>query len=321
MENSNSQELVMFYNVENLFSPDKKPVHKLDPTISGLTNWDERKYQHKLSKIAQVFDLVRKEEGVLPMLIGLSEIHGQTPLENLVALEPLDSNYGIVHYESLDERGVDVALLFDKSKIEIVHAEPITFFFETDPQSPVNYDTTRDVLFCKVRYLKNKDLINVFVCHLPSKREKDVNRDKRVHILSEIRERIIKLNLAGEATILCGDFNENPDADYLNNLLYNDEFNKILHNPFLDLYNRGFFSAFHLKSGLVFDQIYLSTEFFTADYQLQFQEAKVFSPEKLRSGNKDYSNRPFRTYAGTRYLGGYSDHFPVIIKLLQHLNN
>ncbi|TXF77385.1 endonuclease/exonuclease/phosphatase family protein [Chryseobacterium sp.] len=318
MQNSDSNELIAFYNVENLFLPDKTPVHKQDPTVSGLRNWDSRKYQSKLAKIASVFEFMKQEHGVIPMLIGLCEIHGQQPLNELVRLKPFDSRYGVVHFDSMDERGMDVALLYDKDKLEIIHSEPISFFFGIDEGTAAYYDTTRDILYCKARY--ESKIIHLFVFHLPSKREKDINKPRRDFILKEIRERIIKLTQAKEAVVVCGDFNENPDAESLNKLLYDDNFSKILTNPYGELYNNGVFSTFHMKDGLVFDQIIFSKEFIQPGFPLKFINAKVFNSSKLLSSDKKFIGRPFRTYAGTRYLGGYSDHFPVFIELLQNKN-
>lgn len=307
-------ELFAFYNVENLFLPDPPSNHRLDPTKSGLRNWDERKYRDKLFKISHVFQLMKEETGILPCMIGLSEISGRQVLEDLVEMSPLNSQYGIVHYNSMDERKVDVALLYDKSKIEIIDSEAITFFFEIADNNPENYDTTRDVLFSKVKY--KEEIINVFVAHLPSKREKDINQPKRNYILSEIRNRILQIvNVEKENVILCGDFNENPDDEYLMKILFDDKNQKVLQNPFQELYSTKNYSAYHYKSGLLFDQILLSQSFFENDQHLSFYDAKIFKPEKLRSRNKMFSERPFRTYAGTRYLGGYSDHFPVFVVL------
>ncbi len=70
-------ELFAFYNVENLFLPDPPSNHRLDPTNSGLRNWDERKYRDKLFKISHVFQLMKEETGILPCMIGLSEISGR----------------------------------------------------------------------------------------------------------------------------------------------------------------------------------------------------------------------------------------------------
>lgn len=314
MDHPRTKELVAFYNVENLFPADSPQVHRLDPTNSGLRNWDDRKYQNKIFKIAQVFDLIQETEGVLPMMIGFSEIQGQKPLEDLIKMPPFNSNYGVVHYDSMDERGVDVALIYNKSKIEILSSEPITYFFEFDGKNLGKYDTTRDVLFCRVKYLS--EIINIFVLHLPSKREKDINRPKRDYILQELRERIINIQKnSNEPVIICGDFNENPDAENIENVVYDDQFNKILTNPYLKLFKNNIFSTFHYKSGLLFDQMILSNSFFENDSLLQFKEAKVFNHDKLMNKDEAFKGRPFRTYAGTRYLGGYSDHFPIIIEL------
>ena len=312
--NEELKELVAFYNVENLFPPDLPSVHRLDPTRSGLRNWDDRKYKNKLFKIAHVFQLIEEREHVLPMLIGLSEVSGQSPLDELVTMEPFNSHFGVIHYDSLDERGVDVALLYDKNKIEIISSEPISYFFEINDPNPANYDTTRDVLYCKAKYAG--EIINIFVLHLPSKREKDINEPKRTFILSKLREKVMEISAdSKEAVIICGDFNENPDADNINDMLYDNEVNRILINPYLDLFKTNKFSTFHYKNGLLFDQILFSNHFFNSDYVLQYEDAEIFNHEKLAVWEKKLAGRPFRTYAGSRYLGGYSDHFPVYTKL------
>lgn len=313
MEDFLNKELIMFYNVENLFSPDPKPKHKLDPTISGFRNWDERKYQNKLHKIAHVFRLIEEQEAVLPMIVGLAEVYGEQNLKDLVKLEPFNENFGIVHYDSLDERGVDTALLYDKRKLQVIDSEAISFVFEHDVYSRENFDTTRDVLFCKLKF--KEEILNVFVLHLPSKREKDVNKPKRDFIISSVKQRILKLyEGSDEAVIVCGDFNENPTAENLSMLLYNAE-DQILVNPFMELYNSKIYSTFHYREGLLFDQILLSKRFYREVFSLRYEEAMVFNSEKISSWNKKYRRRPFRTYAGTRYLGGYSDHYPVLVRL------
>ncbi|WP_419869929.1 endonuclease/exonuclease/phosphatase family protein [Chryseobacterium sp. CT-SW4] len=306
-------ELFSFYNVENLFLPDPPPVHRLDPTRSGLRNWDYRKYKNKLFKISHVFQLMKEENGVLPFMIGLAEVSGRKVLEELVEMPPFNSEYGIIHYNSMDERKVDVALLYDKNKIEIIDSDPITFFFEIIDENTDNYDTTRDVLYSKVKY--KGEIINVFIAHLPSKREKDINEPKRAFILKEIREKILKIVYEDkEDVILCGDFNENPDDEKLMKIVYGDNHMKMLENPFLTLFSARNYSTFHYKSGLLYDQIILSKSFFEGNKTLSFQEACVFSSEKISSRDRKFEGRPFRTYAGTRYLGGYSDHFPVYVK-------
>lgn len=306
-------EMFSFYNVENLFLPDPEPAHRLDPTKSGLKNWNEKRYRNKLFKISHVFQLMKEENGTLPFLIGLSEVSGRKVLEDLVEMEPFNSEYGIVHYNSMDERKVDVAMLYHKDKVEIIDSETITFFFEIiNRKNTENYDTTRDVLFSKIKY--KGTVINVFVAHLPSKREKDVNKPKRDFILNEIHGRILKIvNNEKEHVILCGDFNENPDDENLVKILYDNNHEKVLVNPFQELFQTRNYSTFHYKSGLLYDQIIMSESLFAHDV-LNFQSAHIFNSERISSQTRNFKGRPFRTYAGTRYLGGYSDHFPVFVK-------
>ena len=315
MVNNALKELVAFYNVENLFSPDPPAVHPLDPTPSGLRNWDERRYRNKIQKVAQVFELMREAEEALPMIIGFSEIQGQSPLDELAVMSPFNSEYGVVHYDSMDERSVDVALLYDKNKLELISSEPITYFFEIKDNNPANYDTTRDILRCKFRY--SGEIINVFVLHLPSKREKNINKPKREFILNDIHKKIINIiSKTTEAVLICGDFNENPDDENITNLLYDSDLNKMLVNPSLELYKNKNFSTFYYKDGLLFDQILLSNNFFEENSALKFAEAKVFNHPKLANWVGNFKGKPFRTFAGTRYLGGYSDHFPVLTQFL-----
>lgn len=307
-------ELFSFYNVENLFPPDPESKHKLNPTYSGLRNWDERKYRNKLLKIAHVFRMMKDQNAALPFMIGLAEVSGKSVLEDLVQLEPFTGNYGIVHYPSRDERKVDVALLYDKEKLQLISSEAITFDFENVYKNTENVDTTRDVLHAKVRY--KEQVINVFVVHLPSKRGKDINKPKRNFILKEIRNRILhSIDEDREPVILCGDFNENPDHENVTDVLYDHMQKRRLENPFEPLFFKKKYSVFHHKCGMLFDQIILSEDFFSKDLGLVFQEAAVFSPEKICTRDRKFAGRPLRTFAGTRYLGGYSDHFPVFVRL------
>ncbi len=119
------------------------------------------------------------------MIIGLAEINNQENLKDLVELEPFSNNFGIVHYDSLDERGVDTALLYDKRKISVLDSEAISFVFEKHHENPDDLDTTRDVLHCRLNYY-NQKIINVFVAHLPSKREKDIINFAQYHHLEFI---------------------------------------------------------------------------------------------------------------------------------------
>lgn len=300
----NNKELMMFYNLENLFLPDF--FHTKNK--SGLKNWTPKRYENKLHKIAHVFELIEKTEKILPMLVGIAEIQDEKVIQDLLEKEVFKDQYHYVHFDSMDERGVDVALLYDKEKIEILYAEPLTYFFEIEDDNPDNYDTTRDVLYCRVRY--QKEVFNLFVVHLPSKREQDVNAPKRGFILQKIKEKATEIiDKEKEMVFILGDFNENPNEQNVLNLVDENRF----FNPFLDLFKNRKYSTFYKRFGLTFDQIIYSINL--RNHGFECQKAKIFNHEEIRNYDKKFKGRPFRTYVGTRYLGGYSDHFPVYIQL------
>ncbi|MDO5614836.1 MAG: endonuclease [Cruoricaptor ignavus] len=300
--------MIFFYNVENLFPPDirnKKPV-------SGLRNWNEERYQQKLNNIVKVLELLKQEKKEFPTLIGLCEVQGEKPILDLLENDIFNHSFGFVHYDSMDERGMDVALLYDKSKVEILSSETISFLFEIDDKNPENYDTTRDVLHCKVKY--ENTIIHIFILHLPSKRELNINKPKREFILNEVKKKIGIIN--SESVVVMGDFNENPDSEMMQNFVHHTENELRLINPFLDIFKSRGFSTFHQKTGLLFDQIILSEDFFqTKENALSFVSAGVFNHQKISNFDRRFFGRPYRTYVGTRYLGGFSDHFPVIVQL------
>lgn len=305
MENNGSKEIFAFYNVENLLLPDLPPVHKSDPTASGLRNWDERKYRIKLSKIAQVFQLIAESEGVMPALIGLCEVQGRQPLDELLLMKPFQ-NYEAAHFGSPDLRGIDVALLYNPSKLQLISSQSLNLDKINGKASEIQ--ATRDILRCKFQY--SGEILTVFVLHLPSKRDHDVNKRQRVFILEQLKNLIMEIP-QGEAVIVCGDFNANPDEEIIQNFISKDSV-ILMHNPFEELLAAEKFSTFHRANGLLFDQIVLSDDFYRSEFPLKFKAAKVFSHEKLRLRDRKISGRPAKTFAGTRYLGGYSDHFPVL---------
>lgn len=310
MEQEN-REFVMFYNVENLFPPDEKFAKGESKKFSGLKKWNEWRYKNKLYRLNHLFELVKSEKKELPMLIGLAEIADNSVLEDLLRQPVFEGKYDFIHYDSLDERGVDTALLYDKTKINYIDSETISFIFEFEADVKDGIDTTRDVLQCKLEY--KGEIINVFVLHLPSKREQDINQPKRDYILNTVKERVLELSKNREAVMILGDFNENPYAENINYLLYKEGSDKLLENPFIQLYNQREYSTFYQKQGLLFDQIILSEDFYTQSFVLKFEKAEIFSHQDIRNKDGRHLGKPFRTYIGTRYLGGYSDHFPVLI--------
>ena len=133
--------------------------------------------------------------------------------------------------------------------------------------------------------------------------------------MHSVKERVLELTKhQKEPVMILGDFNENPYAENINFLLYHDGLDKLLENPFINLYGQRKFSTFYQKQGLLFDQIILSEYFYVQNSKLKFTKADVFAHENIKIRDGKYQGKPFRTYAGTRYLGGYSDHIHVWVE-------
>ncbi|MEO5788652.1 endonuclease, partial [Gelidibacter sp.] len=221
-----------------------------------------------------------------------------------------DYNYGFVHFNSPDERGIDVAMLYDKDCFTLENSEAIVLPIESEFGVKGN---TRDIL--KVSgYLKDEK-IHVLVNHWPSRHEQsDRTGHNRMFAAQKILELINEI-LADDAdakVIIMGDFNDNPKNNSIQ-FLKNEA---SLYNPMEKLmsYKRG--SVNHNSKWMLFDQILMTTNFLEPQQKgLKFLKADIFDETFLTQNYGNSKGQPYRTYEGKRYLGGFSDHFPVYIQL------
>ncbi|TDL99915.1 MAG: endonuclease [Flavobacteriaceae bacterium] len=304
-----------FYNVENLFDIIDDPNTQDDEyTPFGKKKWDLKKYQNKIGKLAQVILEIGKDQtGTSPSLVGLCEVENSHVLNDLIHHVNLyELGYEIVHFESKDERGVDTALLYKKSDFFITHKEPIRFELENPDGTE---DFTRDTLF--VQGLFKGQAISVFVSHLPSKRLDDQNKPKRLEIAGIIKQKYQEL-LSGSQdkyVLLMGDYNDDPFSETLAGFgAQEDPFSlpfDTLFNPMISLAKQGKGSLVHKGEFFLFDQMLLSKAFLGPNASIKHLETSVFDALLVKEWKGVFEGNPFRTYVGNKYLGGYSDHFPI----------
>lgn len=303
-----SQISIAFYNVENLFDT-ADGVHTLDRdyTPKGKKKWGPYRLNLKIQKLGNTISKIGYADA--PALVGLAEVENKTVLDALIYSEKLkDHSYQYIHYDSPDERGIDVALLFRSTYFEPISSKaiPVVVFDSKNVR-----DYTRDVLYVKGK-LKG-ELVHIYVNHWPSKRAgHEETQQKRIAIANLIHEHIATIDTPNPKIVILGDFNDNPtDKSIQNHLATNG-----IQNPMLDLYNQGIGSSKFFGKWMLFDQILLSSHFFESDKsQLSFKEAKVFNADFLTNPKGRQKGTPFRTYYGKYYLGGCSDHFPVYVLL------
>lgn len=310
---ANALYTIGFYNLENLFDTKNDPDTLDDDfTPEGFKKWSMKRYKRKLFKLAKTIAEIGDEASANPpVLVGVAEVENKTVIEDLIGTEPLRKiDYGYVHYDSPDERGIDTALIYHKAHFEVVHSEPITLLiYEADGKR----DTTRDILYVKGKL--NEEEVHIFVNHWPSRRDGDEKTSyKRVEAAETIKAFMAKIEteVANPNYIIMGDFNDDPTSESVQALMQSDQ----LYNPMEKLLTPERGSASYKKKWLLFDQIMVSHNFFNYEKGTHsFAHANIFDESFLVEFKGKYKGSPYRTYAGRKYIGGYSDHFPVYIQL------
>lgn len=300
---------VAFYNIENLFDlRDSRFTNDGDFLPESVKRWTPKRYKNKLRKIGfAISNIGRIETGKHPAIVGLAEVENAKVLEDLLDSKHLDDlDYDYVHFDSLDERGIDVAILYDTNVFKPLHTETFSVTLTDDDGSP---DYTRDILL--VGGILDGEKVHVIVNHWSSRREGQKETEfKRLAASEKVSEIIESITSEDDDAkiIILGDFNDTPQNESLKRLVEDHN----LYNPFETLrsFTRG--TVKHRRQWFVFDQVLISTNFFkSSNAQFEFFKANIFDADFLKQFNGPFKGAPFRTYVGKKYKGGYSDHFPV----------
>lgn len=315
---------VAFYNVENLFDTENDSLtFDDDRTPEGKDGWTQERYEQKVANIAKVLSQIGTvTTQTSPDIIGLCEIENKKVLEDLVSHPNLQKmNYGIVHFDSPDERGIDVALIYKRAVFL-----PTSFHSRRLLLQNIDgeRDYTRDQLV--VGGLLDDEQIYCIVNHWPS-RSGGVARSKPKRLAAaKLNKRIIDsiLEIDQSAKIISmGDLNDDPIDDSLRKILKTKGNQKNLEendlfNPMEKLFSKGIGSLAYRDKWNLFDQIYFTANLLEKEGgSYRFWKANVFTATYLFSKKGKYKGYPFRTYAGGNYTGGYSDHFPVYMHLIK----
>ncbi|MDH3321666.1 MAG: endonuclease/exonuclease/phosphatase family protein [Flavobacteriaceae bacterium] len=320
---------IAFYNVENLFDTINNPdTFDDDFTPKGKNHYNSKIYWDKIDNISTVISQIGIDKTHTgPALIGLAEIENRSVLEDLVRSKNLvNSRYQIIHFDSPDQRGIDVALLYqekyfmptnqEKFELKLWDASGLRIF-------------TRDILL--VSGLLDNELIHIIINHWPSRRGGQVKSNPKREKAAYLTQQIIEaLNLENEHAkiIVMGDFNDDPGNHSIKTGLQASgdvtTLNKnSLYNPMATMYRKGL-NTLGYRDGLhLFDQIMLSTDWISFDKNyktFKFYNAGIFNPALIITQKGRYKGYPFRSFQRNHYTGGYSDHYPVYIYLIKKEN-
>jgi len=300
---------IAFYNIENLFDIyDDELTNDDDYLPTSAKKWTKRRYRNKIFKVGSViskigFDDTKKP----PALIGLAEVENSLVLTDLIQSQELSKyNYDFVHHDSMDERGIDVALLYDKDEFKVESSEIFSLYIETHEGER---DYTRDILL--VYGILDGDPIHVIVNHWPSRRDgEDETAFKRMIASKKVLEIVLKIKtqFKDPKIIIIGDFNDNPNNSSIQHLINNED----LYNTTEKLWSRDRGSLNHDFQWKLFDQIFISKNLIKTNQSgYSFESTDIFDEKFVTQFNGKFKGQPFRTYIGKKYMGGFSDHFPV----------
>lgn len=312
----NNYWLIASYNIENLFDTIDGPNDDSEFLPNSPKQWNQEKYQKKLEKLSEVI-LSMHPQNIGPDIIGLIEIENKKVVEDLMNYGKLaDGKYQIVHYESADKRGIDVALCFKTQNISLINS---TFYRPYDDTDTSFF--TRDILHVTL-LMGKKDTIHFFVNHWPSRRGGEESEEKRILVADLLEKKIdsLKARNLNSRIIVMGDFNDNPAnwsiTETLKAKLKKEEVREgDLWNVMSDMASRGLGTHRYKNEWNMLDQFMLSYPLVHAKKGVRYHEAFIYNPDFIQEKEEPFKGSPYRTYVGNKYLGGYSDHFPILLIL------
>ena len=304
---------VVSYNVENLFHPKHDTVcidsttfiekDDYEWTPEGERRWSYTRYYRKVENIARVLTNIGEWDGV--DIVGLQEVENALCLKRLCyTLRP--GEYDFVHYESPDPRGIDVALIYKKSRVDTLNSKPLPIPSPQGRESREEKLVTRDILYVCVRVDK-RDTLHLFVCHLPSQRGGAAESEWKRTAVKEILQRSIDSVYAlhpADQIIVMGDMNSEPkeDLDGLRNRMVVESQKSKVESHGTHKY-QGRWSCLD--------------QFYTSPSLDSLSRAEIYNAAWIQEPDEKYLDlKPKRTYNGFRYQkDGFSDHLPILLKL------
>ena len=316
---------VGFYNVENLFDIyNDTTINDEDYLPEGRNNWDQEKYDHKLENLSTVLsDLGTSVNPDGCAVIGLSEVENKKVIEDLLATEKLKGrNYKIIHHDSPDKRGIDVALIYQEKYFKVTNTATYEVVFSNGSGYP-----TRDQMV--VSGLLNGEEVSILVAHWPSRRggseRSEPNRIDAAKVGRHIVDSLYTLN-PNAKILYMGDLNDDPvNKSVVDVMCAKGKLSKVkekmFFNPMWKSFKKGNGTLGYNDAWNLFDQILVSKGFLNStDYStLSYYKMAVYRKPYLLQTEGRFKGYPLRTRAGGQYLGGYSDHLPVYVTLIKEV--
>lgn len=291
-----------------------------DFTPNSPKRWNTKSYNQKLGNIAKVIsELGRQYTNTNPVIVGLIEVENRNVIKDIIKQPILaKDDYGIVHYNSYDARGIDVAIIYQKKRFNVIES----YKKEVKIFNDGNRTYTRDILVVK-GYLDGEK-IAVLMNHWPSRSGGEAaSLPKRNAAALVLKTEMDKLTAENPDIKLfaMGDFNDDPVSPSLKKTLGAVENPSDLsdktpyYNLMYKLYKAGVASLAYRDAPNLFDQIIVSKNLYSKEKlspTYSVFKAEIFAPSYLINSEGQYKGYPLRSWNGDTFTGGYSDHFPAV---------
>lgn len=334
---------VAFYNLENLFDTINGPNN--DEEYLPSNGWTYKKYRKKLDNLGRVLSQLgtNEQQKEAPAIIGVSEIENRRVLEDLVKnYQIAHKDYGVVHFDSPDKRGIDVGLLYQKKYFKPTSFINVPLLITTDEGKKQDKDDkeektddvteastvdkrvyTRDQLL--VTGLLDGEEVHIIVNHWPSRsggeKRSSPYREAAGRLNRRIMDSLFKIN-PNAKIITMGDLNDGPYNKSIKQgigakLKKTDLKQGDIYNPFEQMQKNGEATLFYRDAGDIFDQIMVSEPLCKDDYSsLRYWKAGIYNKQFLVQTTGQYKGYPLRNSTSEP---GFSDHFPVYIYLIKQI--
>lgn len=315
--------MIAFWNVENLYDTINDPAVSDEEFLPSAKNaWTSQRYNTKLTNTAEV--ILKMNKGIGPDILGMAEVENKGVLVDLTTKTNLKKQkYGIVHYDSPDKRGIDVALIYKTKSFTVLSSNHVPVKLPNGENDTAAPRPTRDILVVR-GILNKKDTICILVNHWPSRlggvEQSDPKRMAAAITVQHICDSLKFLYPNGEILAM-GDFNDEPTDRSMMSIstgfydgMYKEQV-RIFDNLMDSINASGDGTHYYKKEKSCLDQI-LVTPNLREKKSYYVTTACIFKPDWIFA--EVYKNdglSPKRTWAGSRYLGGYSDHLPVYVVL------
>jgi len=292
-------------------------------TPESPKNYDQKIYQQKLTNEARVIsELGSQYTKTAPAIVGLIEVENRQVIEDLIKQPALAKyDYGIVHYNSYDYRGIDVALIYQKRRFSVTNSlKKELKIYNSDGKR----EYTRDILV--VTGFLDNEKVAFFMNHWPSRRGGEAaSLPKRNAAAVLLKQQMDSVRTADPSTKLfaMGDFNDDPVSPSPKVHLQAASSPKELSDskPYLNLmyplYKKGVASLAYQDAPNLFDQIIVSKNLISDEVTKEYSvyKSEIYAPAYLVNKEGNYKGYPFRSWNGDKFTGGYSDHFPAFVVL------